>query len=231
VSFISDILHYCGILLQVVALFLLVSGPFTRYFPLFLYLFSLIGTAVAETWALWTAGVRDPLYFNLYWGSEFLLDVLMFFLVISLTSRALEGSELRPKVTRLMTIIVVVTLVIPFVAFDSDVFGRRWNQSVGQLLNFAAALMNLMLWSALILARQKDRQLLMVCAGLGVTVAAAALTLGVRQFTQQDDLLRSLVDWVHRLSQSAGPLMWCWAFRPAKPKLSIPPVDLTASAS
>jgi hypothetical protein len=232
VAFASDILRYGGIILPLIALILLACGPLTRYFPLFLYLFSLIATTVAETWAIWKVGVRDPLYFNIYWGGEFLLDLLMFFLVISLTSRALEGSPLRPKVARLMTVITLIALAAPFIIFDSEVFGRHWNQSVGQLFNFGAALMNMALWSALVLAKRRDRQLLIVSAGLGVTVAAAALTLGVRQFTAQDDGFRTVVDWVHRLSQCVGPLMWCYAFRPPRPSVSLTtPADPTPHAS
>ena len=229
-AFASQLLEYGGLVLQVASLILLVSGPLNRYFPLFLYLLSLIVTTGAEAWVIRSVGVSNDLYFNVYWGGEFLLDALMFFLVISLTARALEGSPMRSKTLTLLFVIVGVAVLVPFVAFDSDVFGRRWNQSVGQLLNFGVALMNLVLWSSLLLARQKDRQLLTVSAGLGVTVASAALTLGVRQFTSQGDVLRDIVDWVHRLSQCVGPAMWCWAFRPLKPRLARPPVDVTASA-
>ncbi len=229
-AFASEFLRYGGLVLQVAALILLVFGPLNRYFPLFLYLLSLVATTGAETWVIRSVGVSDNLYFNVYWGGEFLLDALMAFLVISLTSRGLEGTPMRSKTVSLLFAIVAVAVLVPFVAFDSDVFGRRWNQSVGQLLNFAVALMNLVLWSSLLLARQKDRQLLTVSAGLGVMVAAAALTLGVRQFTNQGDVLRDIVDWVHRLSQCVGPAMWCWAFRVVKPRLTTPPVDATASA-
>ena len=107
-------------------------------------------------------------------------------------------------------------LAIPFVAFHTPVFGRHWNQSVGQLLNFGAAAMNFGLWTALIANKQRDRQLLTVSAGLGLTVAGAALTLGVRQFTNQHDSLRIAADFIHRVSQIASPLIWCWAFWPHK---------------
>jgi hypothetical protein len=233
VAFVSEALSYTGMILQVIALILLVRGPLTRYFPLFLYLFTLLGISSALGWVYRTQGAHNELYFNVYWGGEILNDLLLFFLVISLTARSLEGSPLRPKISRLLGIVLVVVLVVPFVLFDSNVWGQRWNQSVAQLLNFGAGVMNLALWSALILSRQRDRQLLTVSAGLGVTVAGAALTLGVRQFTHQGDYLRAVTDVVYRISQIASPLIWCWAFRPAKPNLTVPPppVDITASAS
>jgi hypothetical protein len=232
VAFVSDLLAYGGTLLQIVALVLLASGPLTRYFPLFLYIVTLISTTVAELWVRDTEGIASRNFFNLYWGSEILLDLLLLVMILQLTSRALEKSPMRPQVMRLMSGVMAIALIVPFVAFDSEIFGRRWNQSVGQLLNFGAAVMNLALWSALIVSRSKDRQLLKVSAGLGVLVTGAALTLGVRQFTHQDDLLRIVADWVHRVSQTAGPAIWCWAFRPVKKSgAEAPPAIITSSLS
>ncbi len=229
----SDLISYfvgiAGTILQLVALVLLLRGPASRYFPLVLFLFTSTAVTVAQGWVLRTRGGADPMYFNVYWGGEIVLDGLLFFLVISLTVRALEGNPLKPKVVRFLTIVLAVIVILPFILFDSEVFGRRWNQSVGQLLNFGAAVMNLGLWSALVMSRQRDRQLLTVSAGLGVAVAGAALTLGVRQFTQQGDLLREISDSVHRITQMASPLIWCYAFRPTKPRLSTPSVPTTAS--
>jgi hypothetical protein len=229
VAFVSEILAYGGLILQVIALVLLIRGPWTRYFPLVLYLFTFIAVTLSIAWVYRTQGVANGLYFNLYWGGEILTDLLSFFLVISLTSRALEGNPMRASLIRLMTIVLVVALIVPFVMFDSAVFGRKWNQSTGQLFNFGAAVMNMALWSALVISKQRDRQLLTVSAGLGVTVAGAALALGVRQFTAQDDVLRMITDYVYRACQIASPLIWCWAFRPAKQKLTSPGIPTTAS--
>jgi hypothetical protein len=226
VAFVSNALGIAGMVLQVVALILLIRGPLTRYFPLFLYLLTWTGSTVAEGWVLRSKGGGNVMYYKVYWGGELLLDLLLFFLVISLTVRALEGSPLRPKIVRFFTFILAAMVIVPFVLFESKVGSEHWNQSVAQLLNFGAAVMNLGLWSALVMTRQRDRQLLTVSAGLGVAVAGAALTLGVRQFTSQGDVLREITDSVHRLSQVASPLIWCWAFRPAKPNMSVPvPVD------
>ena len=231
-AFLSEIVAYGGLGLQLVALVLLVRGPFSRYFPLFLYLISGIGLTVSLIWVYQTLGVSNELYFSMYWGGELLTDLLLFFLVISLTTRALEGHPMRKQVVRLLTMIMVFALIIPFVTFDSAMFGRRWNQSVSQLFNFGAALMNLALWSALIVSKRRDRQLLMVSAGLGITVAGSALTLGVRQFTHQGDVLRTITDFVYRACQIAGPAMWCWAFRPAKKNgAEAPPAVLTTPSA
>lgn len=222
-AFISDIIGYGEIVLQALALVLLVRGPLSRYFPLFLYLASAVGVALALGWVFYVSGPATQLYYEVYWGSEFLLDPLRLFLIASLTARALEDHPLRQKASLLTVIVLVVVFAIPFVAFTSPIFGRHWNQSVAQLLNFGAALMNLVLWSALIVTKRRDPQLLTVSAGLGVTVAGAALMLGVRQFTAQGDPMRILTDYAYRVGQLAGPLIWCWAFWPYKRRRNTPP--------
>jgi hypothetical protein len=231
VAFVSNLVGIAGTVLQLLALVLLIRGPFSRYFPLFLYLLTWTGATVAEGWVLRTAGTSAHTYFNVYWGGELLLDSLLFFTVISLTLRALEGTPIKPKVSRFLMMVVAVVMMIPWLLFDSTAFTLRWNQSVAQLLNFGAAVMNLGLWSALLMTRQRDRQLLTVSAGLGIAVAGAALTLGVRQLTSQGDILREIADSIHRLTQIASPLIWCWAFRPSKPSLNVAPADATASAN
>lgn len=221
-AFFSDALTYSGMLVQVVALILLLRGPVVRYFPLFLLLLTSTGISASLAWIYRAKGVGDVLYFRVYWGGEILCDLVQFLFVISLTMRALEGSRLRPMVVRILGMILAAVLILPFVFFDSAIFKGRWNASVAQLLNFGAGLMNLALWSALVVSRQRDRQLLMVCAGLGVTVAGSALALGVRRFTGQDDNLRVVAEAVYRICQIAGPAIWCWAFRPARPRLAVP---------
>jgi hypothetical protein len=226
VAFISDVLGIVGMLLQLAALLLLARGPLSRYFPLFLYLLTWAVATAAEGWILRTAGVRSTAYYWMYFGSELLLDSLLFVLVISLTMRVLEGNPLRSAIMKLCLGICAVVVAIPFVLFESRIFAESWNQKTAQLLNFGAALMLLALWSAMLITRVRDRQLLLVTAGLGLTLTAAALTLGVRQFTHQGGVLRNLIDLFHRLTQIASPAIWCWAFWPTKAR----PPKATAAA-
>ncbi len=219
-AFVSNALGIVGTLLSLVTLVFLVRGPLSRYFGLFLFLLTSSGAWILMGWVLLTQGPRNSaLYRNVYWGSELLLDLLVFFLVIWLTARTLEGSPMRSKALRLLGGILVVVLATPFVLFHShQIYSSWWNQRVAQLLNFGAGIMNLALWSTLLFTRQRDKQLLAVCAGLGVIVTGAALTLGVRLLTDEDSVLRNIADAVYRLTQIAGPAIWCWAFRPRKPK-------------
>ena len=221
---VSNALSYAGTALLVVLLYLLVRGPLSRYFPLFLYTLTYLMTSLAEAWAFRQGGFESALYFDVYWGGELLLDVLLFFVVITLTSRALEGSPLRKSVLRFLALVLVIVLIIPFVAISPPVFGTRWNNRVTELFNFGAAVMTLGLWTALLAGQRRDRQLLTVSAGMGVLLASAAFTMALRHSASSGTALRAVFDWMHRLFFIGGIVIWCRAFWPAgKPKPTAAP--------
>ena len=222
-GFLSNSLGYVGTFLQVVLLILIARGPFNRYFPLFLYVLSSVAIFTAEGYVLQKWGADREHYYPMYWGGGFFLNLQLLLLMILLTMRALEGSPLRAKVTRFLGVILVVVLLVPFVAFASKVYTTRWNDSTSQLLTFGAAVMNLVLWGALLVGKRRDQQLLTVCAGLGVALAGAAITLGVRNFTDEDSLGRVIADYSHRLMDIGSALILCWAFRPARKSIAVAP--------
>lgn len=220
---VSNALGMIGTLIPVLALILLIRGPLSRYFALFLFLLSSSATGILQGWVFNTYGASSPYYFRAYWGSELLIDLLFFFLVIWLTARALEGSPHRAGALKFLGLILVIALAVPFLFFQSPLFSGRWNSSTAQLLNFGAAIMNLGLWSALLMSRNRDRQLFTVSAGLGVSVAGAALLLGVHQLTSQGSVMENIARTVYRVTEIISSLIWCWAFWPHKKKQATPP--------
>jgi hypothetical protein len=225
---VSNTLSYAGTALIVLLLYLLVRGPISRYFPLFLYTLTYFVATVAEAWILRTQGLESHAYFEVYWGGELLLDLLLCFTTLALTARALEGSRLRPLMIRFLLAVFLVAVIVPFVLFESPVFTTRWNNRTTELLNFGAAIMNLGLWSALLASRNRDRQLMLVTAGLGVALASAALTMAIRHYSQDKTVARDITDLAHRVLQIGSVLIWCWAFRPARKPA--PAREPTASA-
>jgi hypothetical protein len=85
-----------------------------------------------------------------------------------------------------------------------------WFHGASQFLNFAAALMNLVLWTALLGTGKRDPQLLTVSAGLGISVTGAAIFYGLLTIYRSDALGLCYV-----LAHMACLPIWCWAFRPA----------------
>ena len=162
----------------------------------------------------------------MYWSDEVIIDLLLFLVVISLTNLALEGNPLRAKMSRILAGVVAVALVLPFVLFHPPFFTSpthwslgwgRWFNTTSQMLNFGAAIMNLALWSALLVSRKRDPQLLKVSIGVGVAVAGQAIGFGIRRFIPEQSTLREFPDLFMSLTHVLSVFIWCWAFRSPRP--------------
>jgi len=222
-EFLSNGIVTAQVILQVVLLYLLIRGPFRRYFLIFAYCLAQTAQIVVDGAVLRKFGVASTEYKTVFWTDALVVDMLLFLVVIAVAHQALEGSPLRSNLTRLLAIVSGVILILPFVVLKSRIFYTRWFNGTDQILNFGIAILNLFLWTALLANKKRDPQLLTVTAGLGARVAATALLLGLRQFTEGGGIGREIADIAARLSIVAGTLIWCWAFRPStRPKKPVP---------
>ncbi len=201
-----------AVLLLLLAVFLL-RGAYHQYPLLLAYCFTELAKVVGEGMVLRSAGVSSALYRYVYWGGDLLHDLMLFLLVITLTYKTLEGSPLRPATSRMLTIIAVAAVLLPFAIFH-PYFTSRWFRHAGQLLSLGAAFMNLLLWTAVIGTKKRDPQLLMVSAGVGIAVTGVAIYYGLLQF-MSSAAVRWVPDLFHGLTHVAGNAIWCWAFRPS----------------
>jgi hypothetical protein len=200
--------------LQAVLVFFLLSGPLRQYFIVFVYSTVYLLTSGLEALVIRQAGKSSALYSRIYWTDEIILDLLLFLMVILLTLQATKGSILRGAVSKMLFLVVVVAIALPFVIGSRPYFSPFWFRFTGQILNFGGAVMNLGLWTALIGSKRKDSQLLTVSAGLGVAVTGQAVYYGLRLMTD-DPLVYGISDALNVLTYIAGVAIWCWAFRPA----------------
>jgi hypothetical protein len=222
----APILGIVNALALLCVLVFLLLGPLARFWMVFFYVaWELLATAALSIADFFYHGSTqmagaaqtpaNKLYARLYWTNDVLVDLLRFILVIVLLYKATEGATKRaPK--GLLALLVLAMAVLPFVlfhpSFDPWPRGAFFN-STSELMNFGAALMNLMLWAALIASRRRDPQLLMVSTGLGIVVTGTAIAYGIRHFIGQSNF-GSIGYFFLNLTQLAGWLIWCRAFWP-----------------
>lgn len=224
VDFIVNGAEYALIVLQAILLFFLLTGTLRSYIVLFLYSAVDLVASVAEISVSRTTGRASPLYRNLYWTNEILLDLLLFVLVIVLIRRAAGNPALRSAAEKILPIVIGASIILPFIyghqpmahtARGETVLAGGWFIVAGQVLNFGGAIMNLVLWSALLASQRRDAQLLTVSAGLGIAVTGQAIYYGIRILTAAASELRSFEDLLLAATHIAGVAIWCWAFRPS----------------
>jgi len=215
-------------LLQVLLLVLLSRGFVRKYSTLFAYSVLLLMASTAEVLVSTLAGRRSALYSRLYWSDEVIVDLMLFLLVIVLTRRALEGNASRSKADRLLGGVVIAVLVLPFILFyGRGLFTPRWFNRTSQMLNFGAAIMNLALWSALLLNKKRDPRLVTVSAGLGVAVTGAAISYGVR-YLNLTPIELQLAALLKTATHLGSMIVWCWAFWPAAKTRPVTPSPVSS---
>lgn len=242
-SILLQLPYTLGVLLELVLLVLLLRGPFRTYRVFSVYVLALFLTNVIVEVAYYQVGVKSGTYRTLYWTEEMTQDVLLFLVVIACTYEALRDNPLRPKAARVLGVIVLVTLALPFAmlhTYQSKVYGfftTRWFNHASQIWNFGAAIMNLVLWTALLSNRRRDPQLVTLSIGVGIATASAAIVWGARQYLSAEN--RWPADLFDAAAQIGCLLLWCWVFRPkpagrsrsATPPTNAPPPDALTTPS
>jgi hypothetical protein len=192
---------------------LLNRSLFRKYLMVFLFCVLLLVTSLAEVVVVqWPAyGTRSDTYRILYWTDEMVTDAFLFIMVAMMIYRATEGTSLRTLAERLFSGVVTIALLLPFVLFEKP-FTNHWYVRSSQLLNFGGAILNLLLWTALLGMRRRDTQLLTVSAGLGVIVTGSAVFYGLLSTFRKDPAITAMLNLGYVLSRSAGLAVWCWAF-------------------
>jgi hypothetical protein len=206
-------------------LVLLLRGPFRKFWPVLGYvLWELLSNAALTSFGIFNTGAvtganaeAGKWYARFYWTNDVIVDVLRFLLVIMLTYKATAEGTRRVSSGRILGGIAVAAIVLPFLLFPMGTNGPKgtaWFTSTSELLNFGAAIMNLVLWGALLADRKRDPQLAVVSVGLGVVVTGAAISYGLRRFVPIE--VRFIPNIFLMLTELAGWAIWCRAFWPAQ---------------
>jgi hypothetical protein len=216
-----------GMFLELYLVLLLLRGSFRKYPIFFLYILGqLLGDSLLA-FAFYHFGHESRNYFKIFWASEVTAAVLLFLVLITFTYEALRDNPLRPKAGKILAVIAALTMASPFVLFHSRLFSNHWFNTTDQMLNFGGAIMNLVLWGALLANRHRDSQLLTISMGVGIVATSAAMMWGARLWVA--DANRWPFDTFMVLMKIASLMLWCWVFRPKTPRSAPPQVVTTLS--
>jgi hypothetical protein len=220
-DFLESALEYVGIAGQLLLFYFLLRGPFRRYYLVFIYaLVEMLGTFadkyVGDRW-----GRGSVQFHDVYFSTEMFGDLLLLVVLILFTYQLMEDSPVRGKVRRVLGVIGLGAGLLPFVLFGSA-FSGAWYNSAIQVYNFGGAIMMLALWTAVIARKTRDRQLLLVCAGLGIALAGNAALWGMRKFTGSGSDARSITTVLIQVMYLIRLGIWSWAFRPQRPAPTAP---------
>jgi hypothetical protein len=174
--------------LQVLIVAALIRGTWRR-FPLVLALsvVELISALVQAPGALQSALGRHAqgmTYETVYWFGETINRLLVYAVVISLLYQASERLRSARPVRFVLILGACLLAGGTFLAhYDPSQPRGLWLTPWFRDLNFTCAIMDIMLWTVLLVARGRDRQLLLLSGGLGVEFAGDSIGESLRQMS------------------------------------------------
>ena len=194
-------------------LVLLLRTPFHRHTTFTIYILVQFAAELAGWVAYYRFGSKSVAYRTVFWADQVALDLLLFLVVIAFAYEALEDNPLRQKAGKVFGVVFSVAVILPFaLPVSGGRFNNDWFNHASQIWNFGAAIMNLVLWAALLSSRRRDAQLVTLSIGVGLATASAALAWGARLWLAQSH--RWPVDSFMAVTHMVSLLVWCWAFRP-----------------
>jgi hypothetical protein len=200
---------------------------FAIYPVLFLYVVSFLLASVAE-WAivLKVYSMSADAYIAYYWTNEFALQTLLFLVMLSFIYRAWEGVPRRLETCAGVAILVVLGTVGSVLGSAADAPMKVWLTQLSRNLSFASALLNFLLWAALIKNRSRDSQLLLLSAGLGVVTTGKAVGHSLRALSRET---QTLGNTTIVLTQLLCLAVWWWSLRsvPARDRAGKKVVPIT----
>jgi hypothetical protein len=231
----APVIGVCSAIALILLVVLLLSGPARKFWVVLLYvsweLLATVGLTLADLLLHGTAQVDQPtygsrLYAKLYWTNDVIDDLLRFVLLTVLIYMVVGSS--KPLLGRVLTGLVLAMMVLPFLlyqpifpaprspAFAPEHYPRAaWFNSTSQLLNFGAAIMNVILWGALLQSKKRDPQILALSLGLGIMLTGFAVGYGLRHFIPQGGFTAAFNLFLN-LTELAAWLIWCRAFWPVR---------------
>jgi hypothetical protein len=182
-----------GITLQILVIQAMLRNEYFRLYPAILvYCAALVVTSVVEQLAL--RSFDRNTYARIYWTDDLVINLLLFLVVILLILQALGDEPLRGPLGRLVA--AGVLLILAHSLYVLQPWSRGYLSrmtEVSRNLNFAAAILNLILWSVLVRRQRGDLQMLLVSAGVGLKVTAIAVAHALRQWGLQSIVVDLLI--------------------------------------
>ena len=178
-----------GIPLQILVIAALLRGQYRRY-P-FVLLYTAAGFVITlveiplftDSFRTGDAAVARHAA-RVYWVNEWILQVLVFSLVLSLIYQASATAPWRRGVRACLIAGAVVFAGISFsVHFSPELKYGYWMTPWTRDLNFGAAFLDLALWTMLLASANRDRRLLLVSGALGLQFTGEAIGHAIRELS------------------------------------------------
>jgi hypothetical protein len=186
--------------------------PF-RYLSLNIYMLAAAGVTVGQVSVLRHFGVASPLYAYVYYYTDALLTISLFFVIMSFYHQVFQqmgvgkyvrwGSILLLSGTALLSYLIVRRM-------PTHHLTTRFVVETSQNLYFVGMVLTYLLWGAVIKLRETRTRLIQLILALGVFFSAEAACYALRNLFPS--LEPSILKWVPPIAGTFLPIAWAYTF-------------------
>jgi hypothetical protein len=174
-------------------------------------------------------GFRSPQYFHLYYYSDSLLTILLFFVVMHLYLLVFAGMDTDRHIRAGAVLLLFLTAALSYLVVRQHRthLTEHFVVELGQGLYFVGTVLTYILWGAMIKLRERPARLVQMVLALGIYYSATA---GVYALRDLFPAWRAAMIWVPPAANVWLSLAWTLAFLRTREEASVMVPTLAAKA-
>ena len=217
----------CTLFEAAVVVCALKKGAFRRYLLLNVYMLASVAVTVARFNVLKSYGFTSPQYIYVYYYSDALLTIFLYFALASLYAHVL--SELKAeRYLRLATLLLLAgTALFSYAVVEQSTTRliSRFVVELSQNLYFVGLVLTYILWGAILKMRETRLRIIQLVLSLGVYFSLFAADYALRNLYPST---RSVLVSVQQMIGCFLPLAWAYAFWFSSEEARLEPSRLAA---
>ncbi|SRR5579872_127200 len=211
-------LDYVVVLLSLLAevyvvVCLCLSENFLRYFSLNIYMLGAVGVTIGQDFALLKFGVSSPVYAYVYYYTDALLTISLFFVIMSFYHQVFRQMSVGKYVRWASVLLLSGTALLSYLIvrrMPSHHLTSRFVVEMSQNLYFVGVVLTYLLWGAVVKLRETRTRLIQLVLALGIFFSSDAACYALRNLFPS--LEPSFLKWVPPLAGTFLPLAWAYTF-------------------
>ncbi len=185
---------------------------FLRYLPLNLYVGFTALVSLGEFYCLYKFGFASTEYQYLYYYSDSLLTILLFFVIMQFYQHVFSEMHVSKYISAFALFLLFGTATFSYmvIAQHKDHLTTRFAVDLSRNLYFVGVILTYVLWGAVLKLRETRTHLIQLVLALGVFFSASAATYALRNLFPGLEL--SVLKWMPPVVAIWLPAAWAFTF-------------------
>lgn len=192
---------------------LCISQKAFRYLSLAIYMLAAIGATAGQEFALLHRGVTSQLYGYVYYYTDALLTISLFFVIMSFYHQVFRQMGAGKYVRAASIMLLSATALFSYLVIrrmPTHHLTSRFVVEMSQNLYFVGVVLTYLLWGAIAKLRETRTRLIQLVLALGIFFSSDAAGYALRNL--YPSLEANFLKWVPPIAGTFLPLAWAYTF-------------------